>query len=89
VGKYQSHGKDPSIAPDKQRKGSKSFKSNCPYKARKTTLPLLIIIKALECDLESQIHRWARGDDELTLSQLDFNNIFSFNTLSLSLYIYA
>jgi hypothetical protein len=25
-------------------------------KAKKTTLPLLIIIKALECDLESQIH---------------------------------
>jgi hypothetical protein len=31
-GKYQSHGKDPSVAPDKQRKGSKSFKSNYPYR---------------------------------------------------------
>jgi hypothetical protein len=30
-GKYQSHRKDPSIAADKQRKGSKSFKSNYPY----------------------------------------------------------
>ena len=30
-GKYQSYGKDPSVALDKQRKGLKSFKSNCPY----------------------------------------------------------
>jgi hypothetical protein len=37
-------------------------------KDRKITLPLLIIIKALECDLESQIRRWARHDDELDLS---------------------
>jgi hypothetical protein len=44
--------------------------------ARKTTLPLStlppsIMTEALECDSESQIHQWARGDDELALSQLD------------------
>jgi hypothetical protein len=32
------------------------------------TLPLLTMTEALECDLESQIRRWARGDDELALS---------------------
>jgi hypothetical protein len=37
----------------------------------KTTLPLSIITKALEYDSESQIHRWARHDNELDLSQLD------------------
>jgi hypothetical protein len=35
------------------------------------TLPPSIITEALECDSESQIRRWARGDDELALSQLD------------------
>jgi hypothetical protein len=40
-------------------------------KARKATLPLSTMTEALECDSESQIRRWARGDDELTLSQLD------------------
>jgi hypothetical protein len=39
--------------------------------ARKTTLPPLTMIEALECDSESQIRRWAHGDDELALSQLD------------------
>ena len=27
--------------------------------------------EALECDSETQVRRWARGDDELALSQLD------------------
>jgi hypothetical protein len=27
--------------------------------------------EALECDSETQVRQWARGDDELTLSQLD------------------
>jgi hypothetical protein len=40
-------------------------------KARKITLPLSIITEALECDSESQIRQWARGDNELALSQLD------------------
>jgi hypothetical protein len=39
--------------------------------ARKTTLPPSTMTEALECDSESQICRWARGDDELALSQLD------------------
>jgi hypothetical protein len=39
--------------------------------ARKTTLPLSTMTEALDCDSESQIRRWAHGDDELVLSQLD------------------
>jgi hypothetical protein len=31
-GKYQSHGKDPSITSNKQRKGTKSFKTDCQYR---------------------------------------------------------
>jgi hypothetical protein len=33
----------------------------------KITLPLLIIIEALECDLELQIHWWARYNNKLDL----------------------
>jgi hypothetical protein len=29
------------------------------------------IIEALECNSETQVHRWTHGVDELTLSQLD------------------
>jgi hypothetical protein len=39
--------------------------------ARKTTTPLSTMTEALDCDSESQIRRWAHGDDELVLSQLD------------------
>jgi hypothetical protein len=35
------------------------------------TLPPLTIIEALECDSETQVRQWARGNDKLTLSQLD------------------
>jgi hypothetical protein len=40
-------------------------------KARKTTMPLSTMTEALDCDSESQIRRWAYGDNELVLSQLD------------------
>jgi hypothetical protein len=35
------------------------------------TLPLSTMTEALECDSETQVRQWARGDDELALLQLD------------------
>ena len=35
------------------------------------TLPPSTMTEALECDSETQVRQWARGDDELALSQLD------------------
>jgi len=51
-GKYQSHGKDPSIAADKQRKGAKSFKVDCSYRIvlkRGTVLDPWIISEQDHC----------------------------------------